>query len=146
MSSNALSQRPIWAEIIAKYVVLHVIVSHRRLTSSKFIMSSKYVFSQAVRELRILFCQSSQQSAATRYTHQLLYLCTICLISQVFHRQSVSYDEKEQSVYANNVKRGSGYRAENICSIWYAHLKRHQLDAKSVQDLEGKYMSHYLVR
>ncbi|KAJ5484841.1 NADH-ubiquinone oxidoreductase 10.5 kDa subunit [Penicillium diatomitis] len=33
-------------------------------------MSGKYVFSKGLKELRFLFCQSSEQSAATRSVHQ----------------------------------------------------------------------------
>ncbi|GLI77819.1 hypothetical protein PoHVEF18_006113 [Penicillium ochrochloron] len=32
-------------------------------------MSGKYVFSKGLKELRFLFCQSSEQSAATRHVH-----------------------------------------------------------------------------
>jgi hypothetical protein len=48
-------------------------------TSGDITMASKYAFGQGLKELRFLFCQTSEHSAATRYaTHPLDKLILQC--------------------------------------------------------------------
>ena len=46
-----------------------------------FSMASKYAFTQGLRELRFLFCQTSDHSAATRYRKMQQYVMEHQLIS-----------------------------------------------------------------
>ena len=70
-------------------------------------MSGKYAFTKSLKEVRFLFCQTSDHGAATRFEQLLSILVhaqTKNLPNQVVSPTSLSNDEEEQSAYTNHAK------------------------------------------
>jgi hypothetical protein len=99
-----------WAFVVYK---LSLPIVYRQVES----MSSKYAFAQALREVRFLMCQSSEQSAATRYETS----CSqqLRLRWKELSHKSISYNEEEQSTYTYHDTGSTGSRAQSLCAVWY---------------------------
>ena len=68
-------------------------------------MSGKYAFTKTLKELRFLFCQTSDHSAAARFESTRFILVnaqTKNAPNQVVSYKSISHHEKEQPAYTNH--------------------------------------------
>ena len=75
-------------------------------------MSGKYAFTKSLKEVRFLFCQTSDHGAATRFEQSLSILVhgqTKSRPNQVVSPTSLSNDEEEQSTYTNYAEGSAEY-------------------------------------
>lgn len=93
-------------------------------------MSGKYVFTKSLKELRFLFCQTSEQSAATRYVLPFIptgYSATPAIerlsltdaAVEVFLEPRLPDYEETQPLHSHHDARGCRHRAAGLCQIRY---------------------------
>ena len=75
-------------------------------------MSGKYAFTKSLKEVRFLFCQTSDHGAATRFEQLLsilVHVQTENRTNQVLSPTSLSNDEEKQSTYTNHAEGSAEY-------------------------------------
>lgn len=85
-------------------------------------MSGKYAFTKSLKEVRFLFCQTSDHSAATRFLWPLLYPIYSTDKPKVIPYARLPNHEEKQSTHSDYDSRGIGDGAEGVGEIWYATI------------------------
>lgn len=87
-------------------------------------MSFAKVLSPAIREIRILCCQTGAASAGTRSVEPIQSLVPWLIhhiwVVQAIHFVGISNTEAAQSRLANTDPGGPGYTSAGVCEVWYA--------------------------
>ena len=116
-----------------------------RAPSRRGTMASKYGFTQGLKELRFLFCQTSEQSAATRYAKrpcQAVYDLRLdettahgiwspwrtrrlaVDTAQELPYPDISHNEEAQPAHPDHAPRSQRHRAESLRAIRYVYSWR----------------------
>ena len=90
-------------------------------------MSGKYAFTKSLKEVRFLFCQTSEHSAAVRYVCEpnlaVKKIPITCRnpnnLWQILPHESLPDNEEEQPSHSHHDPRGAGNHAQDIRSIRY---------------------------
>lgn len=94
-----------------------------RLGNPNCKMASKYAFGKGLKELRFLFCQTSEPSAATRWVHIQVWRkgqkeeTDVWWLPQVVLESRVSHHEEAQPSHSHYDARGRGYFAAGLRQI-----------------------------
>ena len=85
-------------------------------------MSGKYAFTKSLKEVRFLFCQTSEHSAATRSWLRRPFIQIEAATDpiQIFPHESIPHNEEEQPPYTDHATRSNGHGAKGFRQIWYA--------------------------
>lgn len=91
-------------------------------------MSSRYAFTKSLKEVRFLFCQTSEQSAAVRYASFLPFSRTagsnvmraqVLTAIQILHYEGVPDNEEEQPPDPHPHPRGGRHHPQGLRAIRY---------------------------